>query len=205
MNYCGFNIESFCSDVCGDRRRLQTLAEICRNMSICCGFRAVAAREKYPVFVLLGIPFSHSLGPPFVLLFIHSFTTFSGLCVFAYKSLVRNGIRFGMLMYSDDLPSADIDANGPFGFGMVGVGLGEGCHLHQITVVWLLRSLGLWGISYVTGSTFSWWRHQMETFSALLAICMGNSLASGEFPTQRPVKRSFDVFFDLSLNKRLRK
>ena len=28
---------------------------------------------------------------------------------------------------------------------------------------------------------------------------------SGEFPAQRPVTRSFDVFFDLCLNKRLRK
>ena len=51
----------------------------------------------------------------------------------------------------------------------------------------------------------TWWRHQMETFSALLAICMGNSPASGEFPTQRPVTRSFGVFFDVWLNKRLRK
>ena len=33
----------------------------------------------------------------------------------------------------------------------------------------------------------------METFSALLAICAGNSLVPGEFPAQRPVKRSFDV------------
>ena len=51
----------------------------------------------------------------------------------------------------------------------------------------------------------SWWRHQMETFSALLAIWAGNSLASGEFPAQRPVTRSFDVFFYLCLNKMLRK
>ena len=49
----------------------------------------------------------------------------------------------------------------------------------------------------------SWWRHQMETFSALLAICMGNSPVSGEFHAQRSVTRSFDVFFDLRLNKRL--
>ena len=49
------------------------------------------------------------------------------------------------------------------------------------------------------------WRHQMETFSALLAICAGNSPVPGEFPTQRPVTRSFDVFFDLCLNTRLRK
>ena len=51
----------------------------------------------------------------------------------------------------------------------------------------------------------SWWRHRMESFSALLAICAGNSPASGEFPTQRPVTRSFDVFCDLCLNTRLRK
>ena len=45
----------------------------------------------------------------------------------------------------------------------------------------------------------------METFSALLAICAGNSPVPGEFPAQRPVTRSFGVFFDLRLNKRLSK
>ena len=50
-----------------------------------------------------------------------------------------------------------------------------------------------------------WWRHQMETFSTLLALCVGNSPVSGEFPAQRPVTRSFDVFFHLCLNKRLSK
>ena len=48
-----------------------------------------------------------------------------------------------------------------------------------------------------------WWRHQMETSSALLAICAGNSPVPGEFPTQRPVTQSFDIFFDLYLNKQL--
>ena len=51
----------------------------------------------------------------------------------------------------------------------------------------------------------AWWRHQMETFSALLAVCAGNSPVPGEFHTQRPVTRSFGVFFDLRLNKRLSK
>ena len=51
----------------------------------------------------------------------------------------------------------------------------------------------------------AWWHHQMETFSALLAICAGNSPVPGEFPAQRPVTRSFDVFFDLHLNTRLSK
>ena len=45
----------------------------------------------------------------------------------------------------------------------------------------------------------------METFSALLAICAGNPPVSGEFPAQRPVTRSFYVFFDLRPNKRLSK
>ena len=51
----------------------------------------------------------------------------------------------------------------------------------------------------------AWWRHQMESFSAQLALCAGNSPATGEFPAQRPVTRSFDVFFYLCLNKRLSK
>ena len=45
----------------------------------------------------------------------------------------------------------------------------------------------------------------METLSALLGICAGNSPVLGEFPSQRPVTRSFDVFFDVRLNKRLSK
>ena len=41
----------------------------------------------------------------------------------------------------------------------------------------------------------------METFSALLANCAGNSPVPGEFPAQRPVTRNFNVFFDLRVNK----
>ena len=51
----------------------------------------------------------------------------------------------------------------------------------------------------------TWWRHQMETFSAFLVLCAGNSPVTCEFPAQRPETRSFDVFFDLRLNKRLNK
>ena len=51
------------------------------------------------------------------------------------------------------------------------------------------------GSNYLIRSQMSWWRHQMETFSALLAP------VTGEFPSQRPVTWSFDVFFDLCLNK----
>ena len=45
----------------------------------------------------------------------------------------------------------------------------------------------------------------MKTFSALLAIYVGNSPGPREFPAQRPVTRSFDVSFDLRWNKRLTK
>ena len=45
----------------------------------------------------------------------------------------------------------------------------------------------------------------METFSALLAFCAGNSPVTGEFSVQKPVTRSFDVIVDLHLNKRLSK
>ena len=58
---------------------------------------------------------------------------------------------------------------------------------------------------YWTVDEQPWWRHQMETFPALLALCAGNSPVNGGFPSQRPVTRSFDAFFDLRLNKRLSK
>ena len=57
----------------------------------------------------------------------------------------------------------------------------------------------------------------METLSALFMMTssnvnifrvtdtLWNSPVTGEFPSQRPVTRSFDVFFDLRLNKRLSK
>ena len=41
----------------------------------------------------------------------------------------------------------------------------------------------------------------MESFSVLLALCAGNSPVPGEFPSQKPVTQSFDVFFDLCLKK----
>ena len=43
----------------------------------------------------------------------------------------------------------------------------------------------------------------METFSALLAFCVGNSPVTSEFHAQKPVTRSFDVFFDLRLKQQL--
>ena len=71
------------------------------------------------------------------------------------------------------------------------------CHWNLLYRVLLMR--------HMVGFGLSWWRHQMEIFSALLAICAGNSPVPGEFPAQRPVTRSFDIFFDLRLNKQLSK
>ena len=51
----------------------------------------------------------------------------------------------------------------------------------------------------------SWWRHQMKTLSALLALCEEKPPVTGRFPLQKSVTLSFDVFFDLRLNKRLSK
>ena len=65
--------------------------------------------------------------------------------------------------------------------------------------VWKRRARDPWRQSLAK----PWWRHQMETLSALLALCAGNSPVTGEFPSQRPVTRSFDVFFDLRLNQKL--
>ena len=74
---------------------------------------------------------------------------------------------------------------------------------------------GPWGVKKHTMPTLTYLDememdlHMMtssnEKKSALLAHCAGNSPVTGEFPIQRPMTRSFDIFFDLCLNKRLSK
>ena len=65
---------------------------------------------------------------------------------------------------------------------------------HPLHISW--RSTHLLHLYFL----FSWWRHQKETYSASLAfVTAGNSPVTGEFPSHRPVTRSFDVFFDLRL------
>ena len=41
----------------------------------------------------------------------------------------------------------------------------------------------------------TWWRHQMETFYALLALCEGNPPVTDGFPPQRLLRRALLVFF----------
>ena len=45
----------------------------------------------------------------------------------------------------------------------------------------------------------------MMTRSVLLALYVGKPPVTGECPSQKPVTRGFDVFFDLCLNKQLSK
>ena len=58
----------------------------------------------------------------------------------------------------------------------------------SVSIPWLLRVLPISSRSYI-----SWWRHQMKTFSVLLALCAGNSPVTGEFPSLRPVTQSSDL------------
>ena len=44
-----------------------------------------------------------------------------------------------------------------------------------------------------------------ENIFRVTCLCAGNSPVTGEFPSQRPVTRSFDIFSDLRLSKRLSK
>ena len=78
--------------------------------------------------------------------------------------------------------------------------------IHILTVAKTLRSASWQDRTICSQQKWqSWWRHQMETFSTLLALCEGNSPVTREFPSQRPVTRSLDVFFHRDLNKRLSK
>ena len=69
-----------------------------------------------------------------------------------------------------------------------------------------LHSAGrLWGNPPVPSKHSPWWRHQMETFSALLAFWFTGHRWIPRTEAQWPVTRSFDVFFDLRLNQQLSK
>ena len=93
-------------------------------------------------------------------------------------------------------------------------GHGMRCHLWVQTLIYVLLHFLFGCMQYVVldhakmapncdtwdkgpGGHFK--NHQMETFSALLAICARISPVTSEFPAQRPVTRSFDVFLDLHL------
>ena len=81
----------------------------------------------------------------------------------------------------------------------------DGCHGRVITVPCAKLCCYPIHTIWMRVKSTAWWRHQMETFSPLLGLCVGNSPVTDDFPTQRPVTRSFEVFFDLRMNQQLSK
>ena len=68
-------------------------------------------------------------------------------------------------------------------------------HNHKVFPLDHLETNEIQSSSVFSIMVMTWWSHQMETFSALLALSACNSPITGVFPSQRPVTRSFDVFF----------
>ena len=64
---------------------------------------------------------------------------------------------------------------------------------------------GLTKLHLLSRRRLKWWRHEMQTFHALPAICAGNSQGTIEFPAKGQWRGVLRVFFDLRLNKRLSK
>ena len=67
---------------------------------------------------------------------------------------------------------------------------------------WRLLGSNLQQISIASGPL---WRHQTETFFALLSLCVGNQPGTGGFPSQRDSDADLWCFFVVSLNKLLNK
>ena len=63
------------------------------------------------------------------------------------------------------------------------------CFGYQLSVNWL-DYLDISVRSATSVKEFSWWRHQMETFSDLLAICAGNSPVPGDSPLKGQWRRA---------------
>ena len=82
-------------------------------------------------------------------------------------------------------------------------------HIHVATLNWIMIiGSGVACRLLVVKLSITWWRHQMETFSALLTLCARNSPVTGESPSQRPVTQwrgalMFPLIF--ALNKQLSK
>ena len=79
------------------------------------------------------------------------------------------------------------------------------CLQHVISLVFNSDNPGVYlmksSLCLVIGLNFMMTSSNGNIFH-VTGICAGNSPNSDEFPTQRTVTRSFDVFFDLRLNKR---
>ena len=80
---------------------------------------------------------------------------------------------------------------------------------HHIKQCWLFPIWWPKGQSHISeiGSKMLWYHDDVENGNLfhVIGLFAGNSPATGEFSAQRPVTPSFDVFYDLRLNKRLSK
>ena len=72
-----------------------------------------------------------------------------------------------------------------------------GClDIHLTALYWNRRPAIIWQTLYQSSDTTSWWRLQMETFSAFRALCEEKPPVTDGFPSQRAVTRCFWwVFF----------
>ena len=127
--------------------------------------------------------------------FIHSFTAVALLLLVT----LAGNIRYTGIWLSSGNMDLFILYIKYHGCWLYGDAMRKGIHSHSIDMAFV----GYSGLNTIRVNP--WWRHQMETIPALLAVCEGNSPVSGEFPAQRLVTLSFDVLFDLRLNKLLSK
>ena len=65
--------------------------------------------------------------------------------------------------------------------------------------------LPMWSVNTLTCACKFMMTSSNGNIFRVTGLCAGNSPVIGEFPAQRPVTQSFDVFLDLRLNKRLNK
>ena len=88
-------------------------------------------------------------------------TTFSGFCTFADKSLGRNGIELEMQMFPDDLPLANIDADGYC------------CHFMHSSVRPTIHGLGF---VYCIQSAWKKWPTIWTLITDLISVRLSNHL-----------------------------
>ena len=80
--------------------------------------------------------------------------------------------------------------------------------------LWRHSNASSWAANWTPGTRVSWRDILLRVYALMMTSSNGNIFrvtgplcgeftGPGEFPTQRPVTRSFDVYFDLRLNKRL--
>ena len=129
------------------------------------------------------------------------------------NSLTHNTNRLLAQLIHNGLPYLSVDEYG---------GKNIDCNVKKISLNGSTRITtfyGIWFVCYTTNnssalyielplikfllSKFQWWRHQMQTFFRVTGRFCREFTGHQWIPLTKPVTRSFDVFFDLRLDKRL--